>query len=135
MELLLNLVWALTTGILFVWWSLSGRGTTRTWRFMAGTLTVVGVALQLFPVISMTDDLNPSMYYAEDVSAVKRLARSTAAAQQHVTPHALPAIPSAAVRLASPPLLGALVVECTLVSYTSPRPSLVTGRSPPPHLA
>lgn len=135
MELLLNLVWALITGVLFVWWAFSGRGTPRAWRFTAGTLTLVGVALLLFPVISMTDDLNPSMYYAEDVSAVKRLARSTAAAQQHVAPHALSAIPSAAVRLASPPLVGALVVERTPISHASPEPSRVAGRSPPLHFA
>jgi hypothetical protein len=134
MELLLNLVWALIAALMFVWWSLAGCRTTRTWRFVAGMLTLLCVALLLFPVISMTDDLNPSMMYAEDANAIKRIGRSTSAACQ-VTPHALPAIASAVPRISSPRLLGSLSVDRPHVSLPASRPSRIAERSPPSLLA
>ncbi len=131
MEVLLNLVWALLTASLFVWWALAARRTTCLWRLLTGLLSVLCVALLLFPVISMTDDLNPSMAYAEDANAVKRMARSAAPAHQQVTPNALSAIASASLQVPLPRVLGSLDPEHSNLSMPAPRPSCLSDRSPP----
>ena len=135
MELLLNVVWALCAASLFLWWALAGRRTSPSRRFLAGALTLLGVALLLFPTISITDDLNPSMLYADDTSVVKRMARSSLAVQQQITPQGLPAIASIALRMPVPRRLEYIGVEQSHLSVPASQASPLAGRSPPSRLA
>lgn len=84
MELLLNIVWLFTTAFVFVWWRVEGCRTARGWRLCAGAVALLCVALLLFPVISMTDDLARPVC-AEDAGAGRRVNTSSA---DHMGDHA-----------------------------------------------
>jgi hypothetical protein len=128
MELLLNLVWlALTLGAIArcaVW--AAGEPDRR--RILPVALATVCVVALLFPIISITDDLQESVAVVEESAALRRIA--VAAAVQSV-----PLIANFMARLTAL-LVPAISLVCIVSEEvfslpSSPAASVTTLRGPP----
>jgi len=73
LELLLNLVWLVITAGAFAFFALTWSRGTRQLSRVAVFMTLACVVCLLFPVISMTDDLNSSPALAEATKLKKLL--------------------------------------------------------------
>jgi hypothetical protein len=70
MEFVLNLAWILLASLLFCLWLRFARNSRADWRMQLGTLTLL--MLILFPVISVTDDLQAAQNPAETDCLLRR---------------------------------------------------------------
>ena len=129
MEVFLNLVWLFTTAFVFVWWRVEGCRTARGWR--SGAVALSCVALLLFPVISMTDDLARPVC-AEDAGANRRVNASSA---HHAGDHApfCAALPTsyAGTGSYSPDATGLLPAPHSRHAHAPASRASVVDRAPP----
>jgi hypothetical protein len=97
-ELVLNLVWVLLALLSFGLWLAYGRSPGQKYRHFSAIIALIGVAVFLFPVISMSDDLLSSPALCES-SKVKKWA-GTYAAKVLFFVRALPVLTEAELRTA-----------------------------------
>jgi hypothetical protein len=120
MELLLNLVWlavALGAFARVAAWARRQPDTAAGRRRVAAVVLATGCAVALlFPIISITDDLQTSAAVVEESIAVRRVAMATVL-------HIVPAILVACC-------LAASILGLTLLGFASSEPSLILPSSP-----
>lgn len=140
MELILNLVWLLTTAGIFaafgVWTAHQPKGATAAsrHRFQIG-LALVCVAALLFPIISMTDDLATTVVALEEWSAVRRAALLAFAFIHDLSLVGTTAVaPIFARVIRSVCLACAGLVSITILSILSPSTATVWSFRAPPFL-
>ena len=74
MELTLNLVWLGFAGLLLALWAMPNLAHAKNQRTVAALLALLCVICVLFPVVSMTDDLNTNQVDPESVKSKLTLA-------------------------------------------------------------
>jgi hypothetical protein len=126
MELILNLAWLTLAFAAFARLAVWARGETDRRRVWIVALATVCVVVLLFPIVSITDDLQESVAAVEETFAVRRV---VAAAALHLTPVIVAALALSAV-ITVLTILGFVTVEAFALPSA---PALVacTLRGPP----
>jgi hypothetical protein len=133
MELLLNAVWMSVASAAFAVWLSRGRKAVRGERSsFRGLLVLAGVVMLLFPVISMTDDVQMQQFAMCDTAASSQRVLSSADGHKSLL-HGTALIALASLSSPEGPrwhVLGLIAHERPLKFHSVPI-ALSSGRAPP----